>query len=288
MSQVEYYTAERRNWWERLFNGFISRAEDGMGYELPPDSLLSGMWAGAGTVADVPESVKAQIREEAVLSTFNRLESSLRLLLYATTPDRQPPTAEDCHQILNVWRYELEHQVNLTPDTYCGAVQRYEPEMDAAYIIDGRCEPGALLRIRVPCWRMNERIVVRGEAELFSGAEVLAAGSKQPAVSGGSPAAAAEAPATVAAAPAVDPASLAVGGPVEMGAPAAEHPAESPAKTPAEEAAELAALITGDAAEPTGPGASDATWDELVTRARAEHTRAQSDREADGAPRPDA
>lgn len=174
MSQTDY-VADRKNWFERLFSLLMTRAENKMQYELPPDSLFNGTWSGANSVADVPEHIKAQIREEALLTAFNRLESSLRLLLYATTPGKEPPTAERCHQILNVWRYELEHRVNLMPDTYCGAVQRYGAEMDDSYTIDGACSPGDLLRIRVPCWRMNERIVVRGEAELVNEAEVQAA-----------------------------------------------------------------------------------------------------------------
>ncbi len=141
-----------------------------MKYEVPADSLFANGWTvSAQSIADVPERLKAQIREEALLDAFNQLEASLRLLLYATTPDKEPPTAERCHQILNVWRYELEHRIRLTPDTYCGAVQRYEPDMERSYTIDGRCERGDLLRIRVPCWRMHDRIVVRGEAEILRG-----------------------------------------------------------------------------------------------------------------------
>jgi len=263
MSQVEYYTAERRNWWERLFGGLVSKPEDSMNFQLPSDSLLSGGWMGAHSVADVPESVKAQIREEAVLTTFNRLEASLRLLLYATTPDRQPPTAEDCHQILNVWRYELEHQVNLTPDTYCGAVQRYEPEMETSYIIDGRCESGALLRIRVPCWRMNERVVVRGEAELLDGPQAPpaapAAAPKGEALSFVVESAAAEAASQVESAPA---------------------PAQSAKKTKAAKNAESkpadmeATLATMQAVETAPEGeqqAPDAAgWEALVARAQAD------------------
>jgi hypothetical protein len=170
--QVEYYNADRRGWWERLFESLVAKKEGDMELQLPPDSLFNGSWnAGASSIADVPEKVKAQIREEAVLDAFNRLESSLRLLLYATTPDKEPPSQERYQQILSVWRYELEHRVNLTPDTYCGAVQKYGPGMDAAYTVDGRCEPGDLLRIRVPCWRMNDRVVVRGEAELVDSNE---------------------------------------------------------------------------------------------------------------------
>lgn len=172
MSQAQFYSAPlgeqtgERGWWGRLIDSVVARREDAMEYQLPSDSLFAGTWdRAAESVADVPEGVKMRIREEAVLDTFNRLEASLRLLLYATTPDKEPPTADRCRQILNVWRYELEHRVKLTPDTYCGAVQRYEPDMAAAYTIDGRCEPGDLLRIRVPCWRMFDRVVIRGEAE---------------------------------------------------------------------------------------------------------------------------
>ena len=168
MGFVESYETNKRGWWERLFGLLNSRPEGEMGYQLPADSLFANTWNGGyGTIADVPDQLKAQIREEAVLTTFNRLEASLRLLLYATTPEKEPPTPEHLHQILNVWRYELEHRVNLTPDTYCGAVQRYEPEMETSYVIDGRCTPGDLLRIRVPCWRMFDRVVIRGEAEMI-------------------------------------------------------------------------------------------------------------------------
>jgi hypothetical protein len=172
MSQVDYLNGERRSWWDRLVDTLVARREGELEYELPADSLFAGAWsAGAGSVADVPEKVKAQIREEAVRDTFNRLEASLRLLLYATTPGKEPPTSERCQQILSVWRYELEHRLYLTPDTYCGAVQRYEAEMEVSYTIDGRCAPGDLLRIRVPCWRMNDQVVVRGEAELIDASE---------------------------------------------------------------------------------------------------------------------
>jgi len=174
MSQVEFYTTDRRNWWERLIGPLSGRSE-AEEYKLPANSLFTNTWNGeTESVADVPDKVKARIREEAVLSAFNRLETSLRLLLYATTPEKEPPSPERFHQILNVWRYELEHHVNLSPDTYCGAIQRYEPEMEESYTIDGRCQPGDLLRIRVPCWRMFDHVVIRGEAEVMDPEEVSA------------------------------------------------------------------------------------------------------------------
>jgi len=147
----------------------ISPRGEGASLQLPPDSLFAGGWQGpAGAVADVPEDVKAKIREEAVFTMFHRLETSLRLLLHATTPGKEPPTAESLRQILNVWRYELEHRVHLVADTYCGAIRRYQPTMEDSYVIDGRCRPGDLLRVRVPCWRMRDRVVIRGEAEILS------------------------------------------------------------------------------------------------------------------------
>jgi hypothetical protein len=165
MSQTDLTTSDKKGWWERLVESLTARKDDA--YEVPEDSLFSNAWNGAGqTVADVPDKVKQQIREEAILDTVGRLEQSLRLLLYATTPGKEPPSPERYQQILNVLRYELEHRIHLVPDTYCGAVQKYEPSMDEGYTIDGRCQIGDLLRIRVPCWRMYERIVIRGEAEL--------------------------------------------------------------------------------------------------------------------------
>ncbi len=179
MSQVEYYTGQQPTWWERLFGGILGKSAEQETYELPTDSLFANNWQGGyASVADVPDRIKAQIREDAVLDAFNQLEASLRLLLHATTPDRQPPTVERCQQILQVWRYELEHRIRLTPDTYSGAVQRYEPEMDECYAIDGRCQRGDLLRIRVPAWRMNERVVVRGEAEMIDSKPIGAAATR--------------------------------------------------------------------------------------------------------------
>src|ERR1051325_2293501 len=94
MSQTSYDATDERNWWERLLESLGARREEGMDYQLPSDSLFASSWNKEVTcVADVPEKIRAQIREEAVLDTFNRLEASLRLLLYATAPDREPPSA---------------------------------------------------------------------------------------------------------------------------------------------------------------------------------------------------
>lgn len=180
MSDGDFYTERAPTWWDRLVDAIAARRS---GQELPMDSLFqsTGAWAPQ-TVADVPEQLKAQIREEAVLEIFNRLESSLRLLLHATTEGREPAGPEQYQKILNVWRYELENRANLIPDTYCGAVVRYEPRMDEAYVIDGRCSPGDLLLIRVPCWRCFDRIVIRGEAEP-AGDQAAAASEEPPASS---------------------------------------------------------------------------------------------------------
>jgi len=175
MSQIDDVVAVERNWWERVTSPLLGQAEEKMKYELPADSLFAGSWdAAPATVADVPDGVKAQIRQEAVLDAINQLEASLRLLLHATVPGKEPPTAEQCQKILNVWRYELEHRIHLTPDTYCGAVRRYEPDMEKAYAVEGRCGPGDVLRIRVPCWRMFDQVVIRGEAEVVDESELTA------------------------------------------------------------------------------------------------------------------
>jgi hypothetical protein len=174
MSETEYSIAAPRGFWEKLIDSLRGRRR-APGEELPADSLFAMATPVVVSMADVPETVKTQIRDAALLDMFNQLESSLRLLLYATAPGKEPPSAERCQQILSVWRFELEQRVNLLPDTYCGAVQQYEPAMDSAYIIYGRVNTGDLLRIRVPCWRMQEQVVVRGEAEVVDPTEVGAA-----------------------------------------------------------------------------------------------------------------
>jgi hypothetical protein len=154
--------SERGSWWGRLFGALTGHKPD---IELPPDSLFADTWNEFGhTIADVPEKVKQQIQEEAVLATFNRLGHSLRLLMLSTVPGKQPDP-EGCQEILNVWRYELEHNAHLIPDTYCGALIRYQHGMEVEYSISGRCQPGDLLRVVVPCWKMYKRVVIRGEAE---------------------------------------------------------------------------------------------------------------------------
>jgi hypothetical protein len=146
----------------------VKTMEKGTEYQLPADSLIAqamGPRVRPASLAEVPDDVRAQIREDALLATFHRLESSLRLLLHATTPGKEPGSVERYQQILSVWRYELEHRIQLKPDTYAGAVQRFDPTLNTAYMIDGRCDTGDLVRIRIPCWRLNDKIVVRGEAE---------------------------------------------------------------------------------------------------------------------------
>lgn len=174
MSETEYSVAAPRGFWDKLIDSLRGRRREPT-EELPTDSLFALTVPSVVSMADVPETVKTQIRDAALLDMFNQLESSLRLLLYATAPGKEPPSAERCRQILSVWRFELEQRVNLTPDTYCGAVQQYEPEMDTAYTIYGRVNKGDLLRIRVPCWRMQQQVVVRGEAEVVEAQEQISA-----------------------------------------------------------------------------------------------------------------
>jgi hypothetical protein len=167
MDQGEFQGQRQDGWLARLFrmlSGGGGNAQE-VNYSLPSDSMFSGFLGGGQSLADVPEEMKEKIREEAVLSVFNRLSSPLRLLLYATEPGKEPPTAEEFQQILSVWRCELQDSVNLKPDGYPGAIQPYQPEMEAAYTIAGRCTNGDLLRVTVPCWRLFGQVVVRGEAE---------------------------------------------------------------------------------------------------------------------------
>ncbi len=177
MDQVEVYNQSRETILRRVMRALVK--EESLGVQLPEDSLLAGGWRGdAENLADVPEQLKQQIREEAVLAVFNRLESSLRLLLHATAPDREPPSQEAYRKILDVWRFELEDRASLVPDTYAGAVQKYDPEMVASYAIAGRCDTGDLLRIKVPCWRLFGRVVIRGEAEPLEPGDAKAAAAE--------------------------------------------------------------------------------------------------------------
>ena len=117
------------------------------------------------TMADIPLPLKRRLQEEALQTTFHRLEMPLRFLLYATAPGREPTSVEEYQGIVNLWRQGLEAEARLMPDNFTGAVRCYEPAMDDAYTIKGRCTPGQQLRITVPAWRLHGEVVVRGEAE---------------------------------------------------------------------------------------------------------------------------
>src|SRR5262245_29689811 len=56
------------------------------------------------SIADIPQSLKRRLQEEAVQKTFHRLETPLRFLLYATVPGQEPQSVQECHDILNLWR----------------------------------------------------------------------------------------------------------------------------------------------------------------------------------------
>jgi hypothetical protein len=119
------------------------------------------------TIADIPLPLKRRLQEEALQTTFHRLEMPLRFLLYATAPGREPASLEEYQGIVNLWRQGLEAEARLMPDNFAGAVRCYEPAMDDAYAIKGRCTPGQQLRITVPAWRLHGQVVVRGEAEPY-------------------------------------------------------------------------------------------------------------------------
>jgi hypothetical protein len=117
------------------------------------------------TMADIPVPLKRRLQEEALQTAFHRLEMPLRFLLYATAPGREPNSLEEYQGIVNLWRQGLETEVRLVPDNFSGAIRSYEPAMDSAYTIKGRCALGQQLRITVPAWRLHGEVVVRGEAE---------------------------------------------------------------------------------------------------------------------------
>ena len=117
------------------------------------------------TIADIPLPLKRRLQEEALQTTFHRLEMPLRFLLYATAPGREPSSVEEYQGIVNLWRQGLEAEARLMPDNFSGAIRLYEPAMETAYTIKGRCAAGQQVRITVPAWRLHGEVVVRGEAE---------------------------------------------------------------------------------------------------------------------------
>jgi hypothetical protein len=122
-------------------------------------------------IADIPPVLKRRLQDEAIQQVFHRLETPLRFLLYATVPGQEPGSIRECHDILNMWRQGLEKEARLVPDAYSGAVIPYEPLLERAYHINGRCEPGDPLQITIPAWRIHGVVVVRGEAELLEGSD---------------------------------------------------------------------------------------------------------------------
>jgi hypothetical protein len=154
--------------WLRWLRGRDSRRGDGKGTSGLPlwcsETKMNSM-AEDMTMADIPVPLKRRLQEEALQTTFHRLEMPLRFLLYATAPGREPNSLQEYQDIVNLWRQGLEKEARLLPDNFAGAVRNYEPGMDDAYIIRGRCRTGQQVRITVPAWRMHGQVVVRGEAE---------------------------------------------------------------------------------------------------------------------------
>jgi len=155
------------NWLRRLRGQDGNRAEDT--HRLPDRFWRSDEEsrppAKELTIADIPVPLKRRLQEEALQTAFHRLEMPLRFLLYATAPGREPTSLEEYQGIVNLWRQGLETEAHLMPDNFTGAVRCYEPAMDDAYAIKGRCAAGQQLRITVPAWRLHGQVVVRGEAE---------------------------------------------------------------------------------------------------------------------------
>jgi hypothetical protein len=153
------------------FRGLLARLGGGPSYNAETASLFSSEERvddrshDEMSVADIPTVLRRQLEEDAIRRTFHRLEMPLRLLMYATSPDREPESPTEFRDILNLWRQRLEQEVLLTPDAYAGAVRDYDPAMEREYTIHGRCRTGEPVRILIPCWRLNGEVVVRGEAE---------------------------------------------------------------------------------------------------------------------------
>jgi len=155
--------------WLRRLRGIDDDAIERGAAHLPPWYQKGGMrpLSEEITLADIPVALKRRLQDEALQTTFNRLETPLRFLLYATAPGREPETIEEYQGIVNLWRQGLEKEARLVPDNFAGAIRRYEPAMEEAYQVRGRCLPGQHVRITVPAWRLQGQVVVRGEAEPF-------------------------------------------------------------------------------------------------------------------------
>ena len=158
------------SWWERCLHSLGLRrerepGEDDAAFDWEKDDAS----AEPMTVADIPAELKERLQLEALRSTFFRLENQLRFLLRATFQDDHGEGRDEARNILWLWRQGLEQEARLAPDTYPGAVRRYEPEMAEAYFVPGQCQLGDPLRIVTPCWRLDGGVVVRGEAEPYEG-----------------------------------------------------------------------------------------------------------------------
>jgi hypothetical protein len=176
-----YPSNEGGGWFQgilRVFGGARgrSRLDDSAHFA----DLMHGRDEEAMSIADIPVTLRRRLQEDAIRKAFYRLEMPLRFLLHATTPGREPKSVEECNDILSLWRQALEQEILLQPDAYTGAIRSYEPTMERDYTIHGRCQPGAPLRVVIPCWRLQGEVVVRGEAEpMESGAATSRASSQE-------------------------------------------------------------------------------------------------------------
>jgi len=158
-------------WWERCLIKLGVRPE-------PPALDAAFDWEraddGGMSLADVPDELKERLQKDALRGAFYRLENQLRFLLRATFEDDAPDEQDEARNILWLWRQGLEQEVRLKPETYPGAVLRYEAGMVESYFVPARCQLGEPLRIVTPCWRLDGDVVVRGEAEPYDGEAVEA------------------------------------------------------------------------------------------------------------------
>lgn len=153
-------------WWDRCLISLGLRSDqpvddDSFAWE-DPERSENGL-----SLADVPQDLKERLQKEVLRSTFHRLENQLRFLLRATFQEDDPDERDEAKSILWLWRQGLEQEVHLRPETYPGAVQTYSPEMADSYFVPSQCQVGEPLRIVTPCWKLDDDVVVRGEAEPY-------------------------------------------------------------------------------------------------------------------------
>ncbi|MCA1595028.1 MAG: hypothetical protein LC772_01165 [Chloroflexi bacterium] len=122
-------------------------------------------------LADVPSEIRERIKEDELVRIIRRLETPLRALHAATSRKGVEYPADELRHFLLIWRQALGDYLTLLPDER--SVLVYESGTDDSYFVRGRCEPGSHIVVLEPCWTLNGRVVVRGEARVIEDARLL-------------------------------------------------------------------------------------------------------------------